>query len=75
MGQLPEPHFQARAVARMIAARARSIADLGDKIAAIERGNALAPEEWAITTASFESLFKELQAELASFDNHAKHLM
>lgn len=67
MTALPDPRNSACAVARVIRARAYSISDLGNQIAAISDPTAVTPEEWVVLSESLRRLGQELNDEIDTF--------
>lgn len=67
MASLPHPYYEARAIARIAAARARTIAELADQFVVDDRQEAITEEERDTIVASFDALLKELQSELDNF--------
>lgn len=75
MSRLPEPGYKASARGRLIAARARAIADLAKQVSEYKDPLKVTPEEWDIVTSSFNELLKELDNEIQSFASQTSSLV
>lgn len=67
MTTLPDPLNIACATARVIASRARTIADLGLQIACFDDRSKISPEEWAVINDALAKLIEELQEDADIF--------
>lgn len=75
MSTLPDPRNTASATARVIASRARAIADLGLQIAAFDDPTQIRPEEWAVMNDGLAKLIEELLGEAERFHLQARFAM
>jgi DNA-directed RNA polymerase subunit K/omega len=75
MMTLPDPRKTACATARVIASRARAIADLGLQIADFNDPTQISPEEWAVMNDALAKLIEELREEADNFYSLARFAM
>lgn len=75
MTTLPDPRNTACATARVIASRARTIADLGLQIADFDDRAQVTPEEWTVMNDALAKLIEELREEADIFCSQARFAM
>ena len=75
MTTLPDPRKTACATARVIASRARAIADLGLQIADFNDPTQINPEEWSVMNDALAKLIEELREEADNFYSLARFAM
>lgn len=72
---LPDPRNTACATARVIASRARAIADLGLQIANFDDRAQISPEEWEVMNDALAKLIEELREEAGVFCSRVRFAM